>query len=281
MAIKKIIAAVAAAVALVTGSVLGFRGWHNSQMEKQRQELNDQYEREERRRKEEEEKRRETEDALEKMEDKYKDETGKNLDLIKDRDSWKYKFDQKVKELDQYIFDHEVVLDTEEIKNEILEINELAVMEYRYRNAGAMSDHKTVNIPLINKDAQVPFTEKQCVITMDGIIKAGIDASKATIENDEKTKTIIISLPESKILSNELQEDSLFVYSDEASIFNKLTAEDHNNLRKDIKDSAKEAAIENGILKQADERVRLLISNMLGQIPNFNENYKIEFKTIE
>ena len=52
MTVKKIIAAAAAAVALVTGSVLGFRGWHNSQMEKQRQELNDQYEREEQRRKE-------------------------------------------------------------------------------------------------------------------------------------------------------------------------------------------------------------------------------------
>lgn len=281
MTIQKIIAAAAAAVVGVTGSALGFRGWHNSQMEKQRQELSDQFEIEERRRREEEEKRRETEDALARMEKKYKDETGKNLNLIKDRDSWKYKFDQKVKEFDQYIFDHEVVLDTEEIKNEILEINELAVVAYIYRNAGAINDHKTINIPIIKKDAQVPLTGKQCVITMDGIIKAGIDASKVTIENNEEAKTLIISLPETKILSNELQEDSICVYSDEASILNKLTAEDHNELRKKIKDGARKTAIDNGVLKQADERVRLLIRNMLGQIPNFNEKYKIEFKTIE
>ena len=112
-------------------------------------------------------------------------------------------------------------------------------------------------------------------------IKAGIDADQVTVNADNKSKKITIGLPDPKILSNELDENSLYVYLEEDSIFNKVRAQDHSNLRQKIKDESQELAKENGVMEQATERVKLLIRTMLEQIPDIKDNYSIEFEKVK
>lgn len=155
----------------------------------------------------------------------------------------------------------------------------MAVIEYNYRQTSFIDEHDTFSISLLDGKS-IPFTGKRCVISMDGKIKIGIDVDKVTVETDNVSKKIIIGLPKSKVLSNELDENTLYVYLEEDSLFNKVKAQDHSNLRQKIKSESQVFAKENGVMDQADERARTLIKTMLEQISDVKDYYTIEFTTV-
>ena len=68
------------------------------------------------------------------------------------------------------------------------------------------------------------------------------------------------------------------VVTDEQSIFNKLTQEDHNNLRKQIKEKALDNVEKSNALSLADERAKLLIKDLIESIPNVKGNYEVKFE---
>ena len=70
------------------------------------------------------------------------------------------------------------------------------------------------------------------------------------------------------------------VVEDEQSIVNKLTQEDHNNLRKQIKEKALENAKKSNVLEVADERAQLLIKDMIESFPNVKGNYTVRFVVV-
>ncbi len=175
-----------------------------------------------------------------------------------------------------------VHVDAEQVEAEIRSISELATIEYKYTNVGVFSGEIDFDFDFDwVKGKKIPFTGKEAVISMDGTIKAGIDFTKVRVRCDDASKTVTVSLPASQYLSNELDEDSLKTIIDEQSVFNKLKQEDHNHLRKQIKDTAIEYADKNKILEQADERARILIKDIIEAIPNLKGNYEIKFETIE
>ena len=275
---KKFIAAAAAAAILITGAVIYFMVWHNRKMA----ELQQKYERAERTAQEENERCKEVEAALDELSKKDKDLEDRIETIRSNRDAWKersHKIENALNDLKEKYTVSDTVIDSEEIRHDIQKINELAVMEYKYRNTAMISDNRNFNISILDETA-VPFTGKECIISMDGIIKVGIDANQVAVDTDESSKKIIVHLPAPKVLSNELDENSLFVYTEKDSIFNRLKAQDHSRLRQEIKDDAKELAEDNGILQQADERVKLLIQTMLEQIPDVKSRYTIEFKSV-
>ena len=276
MKIKKVIAIAVAVVVLIGGAGFGFMRWHNQKMK----EMQEKCDREIELAKEEEARRIEVERSLDELAKKNK-ELADAVEIARtNRNSWEAKYKAAIKNIKDKISDPVVVIDSAEIKHEILKINELAVMEYKYRNTGMIDAHDTFNISFLN-GKKIPFSSKMCIISMDGTIKVGIDANKVDVEADNKSKKITIQLPESKVLSNELDEKSIYVYSEDDSFFNRLSAKDHSNIRQQIKNDATRLAQDNGIIKQADDRVKELIKTMLEKIPNIKDNYEIEFKTIE
>lgn len=187
--------------------------------------------------------------------------------IINNRNAWREKskkLEQTINDLKEKYTVKDTVIEAAEIEHEIKEINELAVIEYKYRHTRFLDERDTFSISLL-EGTGIPFTQKRCVISMDGIIKAGIDADKVTVKADNVKKIITIGLPESKILSNELDENSLYVYLEEDSIFNKARAQDHSNLRQKMKDESQKLAKDNDVLEQADERAGLLIKAMLAR----------------
>lgn len=77
------------------------------------------------------------------------------------------------------------------------------------------------------------------------VVKAGIDFNKITWS--VKNKTITVKMPESKILSCELDMDSFKVYHEEESIFTKITLKDNNKSFEKLKATAKKDANANGL----------------------------------
>ena len=277
MTVKKIIAAAIAVVILAGGAGFGFMRWHNQKMK----EMQEKCDREIELAKEEEERRIEVEKSLDEMAKKNK-ELADAVEIARaNRDSWQAKckkLELRIEDLLEIV--HIETLDSVEIKHAIQKINEYIVLAYNYRNTAMIENHETFQISILN-GTKVPFSEKVCVISMDGTIKIGIDVNKVDVECNDRSKTITVSLPKSKVLSNELHEDTLYVYTEKDSIFNRLNATDHSKLRSKIKEDSERLAQENGALDQADERAQHLIQTMLEQIPNVKANYTIEFKTIE
>lgn len=107
------------------------------------------------------------------------------------------------------------------IKNQLTEINELALYSYDYSKVGKFSNKLSFN------GWKIPLTQKNFIITYDGSIKAGIDLKQAkiSIDNDQ----LNITLPAAKILSHEIDENSIEVYDESSNIFNQISINDYKS----------------------------------------------------
>ncbi|MBR4199790.1 MAG: DUF4230 domain-containing protein [Oscillospiraceae bacterium] len=270
---KKIV--IAGAVLLLIAAVGGVCIWHNHAMKA----LRDDYEHQQAANNAELDSQ--TQDALERLADENESLREAVNRATEEKSELQKLADDLKKELDK-VTNPVVVVDAEQVEAEIRSISELATIEYKYTNVGVFSGEIDFDFDFDwVKGKKIPFTGKEAVISMDGTIKAGIDFSKVKVVSDDGSKTVTVKLPASQYLSNELDEESLKTIIDEQSVFNKLKQEDHNYLRKQIKETAVEYADKNNILQQADDRARLLITDIIEAIPNFKGNYEIKFETIE
>lgn len=148
------------------------------------------------------------------------------------------------------------------------DIDELAVIQYNYTKIGEFSNSLDFN------GWTVPLTQKSFLITYDGHLKAGVDMSgvKVSVNN----KTITVTIPEVKILSNEIDEKSIEVYDESNNLFNPISITDYKKFATKQKEKVEEEAIENGLLSQAATKVQSTITNQLNMIDDIKNNYTIE-----
>lgn len=173
--------------------------------------------------------------------------------------------------MDAMLMEEAVVFDADAILEEIQEIGELATMEYRFTNVGTLDAVDTFR----HVGWTVPFSRKTAVVTMDGVTKVGIDVSEVSITVDEDSKTIFVQIPEARILSTELFEDSLVAYIEEESLFSNITLEDSSSLRDEIKTKAEQNALESGLLTQAHDQAGVIIRCLIEAVPSIKEAYTI------
>jgi len=147
---------------------------------------------------------------------------------------------------------------------------------YRYTNVGTLDASKK----LFKTDVNIPGTKKSVVMTMDGIIKVGVDVEGIKIKSNEATKTITITIPKAKLLSNELDEESIKIYDETNGMFNKVTLEDSSSLRTQIKAKSEEDAIENGVYEQAKKNAQDILRCMLEAIPGLKDTYTIQLNKL-
>lgn len=173
--------------------------------------------------------------------------------------------------IDALLTEEVVAFDSDAILEEIREIGELATMEYRFTNVGTLDAVDKFSFV----DWTVPFSRKTAVVTMDGVIKVGIDVSNVSITVDEDSKTIYVQLPEARILSTELFEDSMVAYIEEESLFSNITLEDSSDLRDEIKAKAERNALESGLLTQAHDQAGVIIRCLIEAVPSVKDTYSI------
>lgn len=253
---KKILAAVCAAVFVFAVLFISVSVWHKKQVRMLEEQIA-----------QNEIMTKRVEEAKKKLQEEY--------DIaIEEKSGLEQSLHDAMEKIDSMIAEKKVVLDAQEIESQISEISELATIEYRYTNVGVLDEKKQFSF----WNQKIPFTGKCAVIVMDGTIKAGIDFSKVKVATNNVKKTVTVAVPASTVLSNELDEGSMTVVTDEQSIFNKLTQEDHNNLRKQIKEKALDNVEKSNALSLADERAKLLIKDLIESIPNVKGNYEVKFE---
>ncbi|WP_072524442.1 DUF4230 domain-containing protein [Clostridium sp. Marseille-P3244] len=123
--------------------------------------------------------------------------------------------------------------------------------------------------------AKIPFTQSKYIYSYGVIIKAGFNFEE--IEWSEKENTIEVKLPETKILSSEIDTDSFKVYHEEESIFNQVTLEENNTALKELKQEAEEEAVANGLLDNARSNAEAILTGFFGQVYDLDQ-YKIVYE---
>lgn len=163
------------------------------------------------------------------------------------------------------------------INVEIQNIGELATVEYLYTDAGKFEDAAQ----LFGKEVPFEITTKSFIAKWDGSIKAGVDISKVTAEIDESNKEIIIRIPNAKILSHEIDEDSIETLVEKDGLFNKIKVEDVRKFDAISKDAMEARAIENGILDKAFYQAKDIIEKLVYTEVVKDLGYTITFEIIE
>ena len=160
----------------------------------------------------------------------------------------------------------------ETIGVQVKELKELANIQYKYKEIASREDWNTLfNIKL-------PFTKSSFIVSYTGILKLGIDLSETKVDVDENSKTIKVTLPESKVLSNELDLKSLKVYDEKNSIFNLVKVKEYSEFTQSGKENAEKDARESGVFEQSKEVAKKTIIDPLNTTKEIKENYKIVFE---
>ena len=157
----------------------------------------------------------------------------------------------------EILVEKETEISSDIIKSGLNDIGELATEEYYYTGVETYDSSKSI------KGFDIPLTKTKFVYSYDGTIKAGIDFAKIDVEKDDLTKVITVFLPESRILSSEIDENSFQLYDEKTSIFNPFSVSDVNDTIIELKASAEKKAIEKGLLDRADDNAKTLMKNFL------------------
>ena len=160
----------------------------------------------------------------------------------------------------------------ETIGVQIKEIKEMSTIQYKYKQLASREDWNTLfNIKL-------PFTKSSFILIYTGVLKLGIDFAETKIEVDEGSKTIKVTLPESKVLSNEIDMKSIKVYDETNSIFNPVKIDDYAQFTQSGKENAEADARESGVFEQSKEVAKKIITELLNTTKEIKEKYKIVFE---
>ncbi len=141
------------------------------------------------------------------------------------------------------------------LKNQLETINELASVSYSYTNMAQFENSNDFY------GMKIPFTTKSFLITYDGVIKAGVDLRQAKVSVNGKS--VSAKLPEAKILSHTIDENSVKTYDEKTSIFNALTVEDFKAFQTDQKTAMEKKAVERGLLTEAKKKAANCVESFL------------------
>ena len=169
-------------------------------------------------------------------------------------------------------------IDLQTLHAKIESISELATVQYLFTDAAKFSDSRH----LLN--LTVPLTEKSFILKWDGTIKAGVDLKKVqlrlrepTSDDENAPKEIIVTMPPAKILSYEVDEDSVEILNESGNIFNPITVSDKVAFDTAAKKSMEDRAVENGFLEKAQKNAQEILTQLILFNPEIEKNYTVKF----
>lgn len=139
---------------------------------------------------------------------------------------------------------------TEDIQEQIVQVSELATEQLEY---SGMVHYSEGNIKFL--------TEKAFTMTYNATVKAGVDLSEADIKVEDKT--ITVTLPKAKMMSIEIDPNSLQFQDEERAVLNWSSHDDTSTALQIAEDNAKDKVDQDGLIAKAQESSHQLIENLL------------------
>ena len=159
-----------------------------------------------------------------------------------------------------------VTVNTQIIEDGLKEMGTLITEEYYFTQVEAYKSSERKWI--FDSNASMTFS-------YDGVVTAGIDCNKVTIEKDDENKTVTVKLPKADIIDVVVDFESFKIYEEKNGLWNKLDMSKFNNSLIEFENAARAKALEKGILKSADESAQKMISSFVNSLVD-NEEYSVE-----
>lgn len=153
----------------------------------------------------------------------------------------------------------------QEIEGEISSLKQLLTSECTYSGVGRFSKSKSVF------GKSIGFTESSFTIGYKGVLKAGVNLDKVSVQIAENI--IYIVVPKSKIVSNELLLGSIQVFDEKESLVNNLNITDITSMLNGRKEEAAKKATKEGFLDIADKKAKEMIEKSIKSLL-ITGNYK-------
>ncbi len=139
--------------------------------------------------------------------------------------------------------------DTSTVLSKIVHIQELATVKYSYSGVIGFKDNfKILNI-------SVPLTDKYFLLKYNGYLKAG---------------------PRAQIFDIVIDENSVKVYDESDNAFNPIKISDYNNALIEEKETMRQDAMKQGVLKDANNQAELAVKSLLQEMGFKNINITLE-----
>lgn len=159
-----------------------------------------------------------------------------------------------------------------ELEAQVRSLSELITKKYMYRNATQQDSDKTWLWGWT-----MPFSDVSLLATYDGTITTSVDLNQIKFGINENTKTITVTMPQSKIFDHNIPQETINVLQVRNNLFNKIDFNDYNQFIAAEKTVMEQVAIERGLLTEADEEAQEIIKAFLEKIPGM-EAYTLDFK---
>lgn len=158
---------------------------------------------------------------------------------------------------------------SETIRDGLANMGVLMTQEYYFTQVETYTKEKNIFIIIPSSSG--------FMYSYDGAVLAGVDFTTIGIETDEDRKVIIVDMPASEIQAVTIDRDTFKVYSEKESLWNSLKLEDYNISLAEFEETAKQKALDSGILERSDEQAQKLVSEFIVSLPNMS-GYRVEFQ---
>ena len=162
------------------------------------------------------------------------------------------------------------------LENKLTTVSELITTDYHYKNMASFQNQNDFY------GWDIPFTEKKFIISYEGSIKLGTDLNQASI--NIKDKDITINIKTTKIISHEIDEDSVKVFDEKTSIFNPIKVEDYSSFSSEQKKKIENSALKKGILEESNKKSIQSIKELFlidDNLKDYNVKIKIKNKPLK
>lgn len=161
-----------------------------------------------------------------------------------------------------------ISVSTETIRDGLANMGVLITQEYYFTQVETYTKEKTF-LKFITSSSEFMYS-------YDGKVLAGVDFGEIKIASNEDSKTITVTMPDSRIEAVTIDRDTFKIYSEKESLWNPLKLEDYNISLAEFEDAAREKAVAGGILVRSDEQAKNLVREFIGSLPNMS-GYTIAF----
>ena len=141
----------------------------------------------------------------------------------------------------------------------IQNVNELATIRERFQSIVSFSEGKPMPFLGLN----FPGTTRKFMMRYAGTIVCGNDLSKVDISERFAVNRVRVVVPRSRILDIYADIHSFEVYDQQAGLFTAIRLEDQNREVTADLEEMRQNALRSGILSQADENARRILSSIV------------------
>ena len=157
------------------------------------------------------------------------------------------------------IRDKEFGYDSSTVMSRISHIQELALVKHNYTGVIGFKDYKKI------LNINIPLTDKYFLLKYNGYLKAGVDFSRIKI-NVLTDSMVHVSIPKPEIFDTVIDESSVQIYNESENAFNPIKISDYNEALSREKDIMINDAIKQGILKDATDQAKMVLTAMLEEM---------------